>query len=500
MSISASDFRYITDNMPINAMVCDAKSFKITYANKRCVDTLNEISHLLPQGVHGSNIIGQCIDVFHKNPQHQRSLLADPKNLPYQTVIRLGDQYLDLYVSAMPGNKAYLLTWSVVTEIQRLRRMADVMPINIMMCDPKTFDINYVNQTSLNTLKTIEHLLPVKANEVLGSNIDIFHKHPPHQRKMLSDPSNFPHKAKIKIGDEYLELNVAAIQDEKGHYIAAMVSWNVITTQVHVSEQVQAIANTVAAASTELMQTSDTMANVVTNASSYANTAMNASESTSHNVQTVASASEEMNSSINEISEQVSRSLGRVNETVGKVDEADKHAHALEAASESIGNIVQLIQDIASQINLLALNATIESARAGEAGKGFAVVASEVKNLATQTANATQDIISEIEGVQNASKQVVQVLNLIKESVTSVSEYSSNVAAAVEEQSAATAEIASSMQTASSSVAEVNTTIQNIAQETANAQDSTKQVKEAAEQLSEQAEMLNNEIKRLLDV
>ncbi len=499
MILKVSNYACMLDSLPTNVLLCETKGFKITYANKKSRDTLDEIAHLLPSGVNGKNIIGQCIDIFHKQPEHQRKLLAEPKNLPHHGVIRLGPHFLDLYICHVNMSNTLMLTWSVTTEAERLKRMADKMPINLMMCDPETFDIVYVNETSLKTLRSIEHLLPIKADEVLGANIDIFHKHPAHQRKLLADPSNLPHHAKIQLGDQWLDLNVAAIIDNTGSYIGPMVSWSVITEQVRVAEEVRNIAGNVAAASTELSQTSETMSGVMANANQSAAQSIEYSQQTLNNVQTVASASEEMNASIREISEQVSRSRAIVTDAVERVVQADAMAIKLEGASHSIGDIVALIQNIASQINLLALNATIESARAGEAGKGFAVVASEVKTLATQTSNATEDIIREVEGVQSATGNVVSILSEIKKSVETVSEFTTNVAAAIEEQSAATDEIASNMQQASSNVSKVDMEVQKIAEEASNADLSTQQVLEAAQELSRQAEKLNKEISGLLD-
>jgi len=134
------------DSLPVNVLTCDPKTFKITYANRTSRDTLDQLAHLLPAGVNGDNIVGQSIDVFHKNPEHQRRMLADPEaNLPHHAIIRLGPELLELNVSAVPhkGKKvgALMLSWTVVTERERLKRMVDNMPINVMMCDPETFEI-----------------------------------------------------------------------------------------------------------------------------------------------------------------------------------------------------------------------------------------------------------------------------------------------------------------------------------------------------------------------
>lgn len=255
---------------------------------------------------------------------------------------------------------------------------------------------------------------------------------------------------------------------------------------------------TVASAATQLYQTAEIMSQAVTQASARSTSAASASMQTTGNVQAVASAAEEMSSSVQEISRQVTQSTQAVELAVKSASSADEVAKTLAAASAEIGDIVQLISDIANQINLLALNATIESARAGAAGKGFAVVASEVKNLAQQTGKATEDIAKQVEHVQGVANEVSSVLNIIRDSISRVNEYSGGIASAIEEQAAVTNEIAKNMQIASSGVEEIAMNIDGVTAATQNADISTKQVLDSAKTLSEQAEMLNKEIRNFL--
>jgi methyl-accepting chemotaxis protein len=205
-----------------------------------------------------------------------------------------------------------------------------------------------------------------------------------------------------------------------------------------------------------------------------------------------------MSSSVREIANQVSRSNEVVAEAVRRAAKADEAAQSLSIVSQSINDIIKLIQEIASQISLLALNATIESARAGEAGKGFAVVASEVKNLAHQTTTATKDIAKQIEAVQNASKDVSEVLISIKDAIAHVSQYSSGIASAVEEQSAVTNEIAVNMHAAAQGVEKIHTNIGEITTSTSSADNSTKEVLQASQTLSREAEKLSGEVSEFL--
>lgn len=207
----------------------------------------------------------------------------------------------------------------------------------------------------------------------------------------------------------------------------------------------------------------------VGDASQQAASAATASGQTSSTVQSVASAAEEFQSSAQEIARSMELSRSEVTTAMEEATNADESTKQLTDGALAMNNIVEVINEIASQINLLALNATIESARAGEAGKGFAVVASEVKSLANQVGNATTQISNEISGMQTISNDVVARLSSIRTAVAAVESSVTSVAGAVEEQSATTQEITTSMQTAATAVDEVNTNLGSISDAIVNA-------------------------------
>ncbi|CCE11868.1 putative methyl-accepting chemotaxis protein [Bradyrhizobium sp. STM 3843] len=217
-------------------------------------------------------------------------------------------------------------------------------------------------------------------------------------------------------------------------------------------------------------------------------------EQASVNVQTVASATQELAASIREISSQVQRSVTVSNRATHETQRTSELVNGLSSAAEKIGNIVQLIQAIASQTNLLALNATIEAARAGDAGKGFAIVASEVKNLASQTAQATEQIASQIATIQSATGDTVSAITQFEATVREIAEISNAIAAAIEEQGAATGEIARNVEEAASGTAAVSREIVDVRAVAGETDAGAEAALAAAAALQEQATSLKSNV------
>ncbi|QQP94029.1 HAMP domain-containing protein (plasmid) [Skermanella sp. TT6] len=258
------------------------------------------------------------------------------------------------------------------------------------------------------------------------------------------------------------------------------------------------ILRTVASAATELDSTARSMAAIAEETSRQATASAAAAEQTSANVSTVAAASEEMTGSLQEISRQVVRSTGIAGQAVEQAGRTNDTVRGLAEAAGRIGQVVGLIQSIASQTNLLALNATIEAARAGEAGKGFAVVASEVKNLATQTARATEEIAAQIAAMQAVTDGAVADIQGIGGTIGEMNEITTTIAAAVEEQSAATAEISRNVAQAAAGTAEVSGNVVQVTQAAGQTGAAASQVLGASGELARQAEALRREVERFL--
>lgn len=501
MILTYYNYQHMLEYMPINVIICDSKEFKIVYANQKSRKTLDSISHLLPSGVNGNNLIGRSIDIFHQRPEHQHTILRNPNNLPYKGTIRLGKEYLELEIIAVPSlfkwNKAYMLSWSVITQTEILKKIVDKMPISVMICDPETFTISYANKNAIDTLRKAERALPVRADQILGSSIEALYDHLKLQRHLLTDPKNLPHQGKIQLGDQALDQNVVPIIDDRGHYIGPMVLWNVSTDSAKLS-QVNNIVDDLAKAASALSQLSNNMHSINNLARQQSDDVLNASNQTSNNIKSMSGATDVLTESVKDIARQTNASKEAVNQAVSKVEAADQLARNLRNATESIGQVVGVIEKISEQINLLALNATIESVRAGDAGKGFAVVANEVKTLAGQATNATKEISHEIENVQQIFNQVTAVLENIRTAINSVRDSSVTVATAVEAQTTVTEEISSNMRTASNAVNTISNSISEIAKITKQTQTSNDELQQAAEKLSKQAEELRYGIKDLL--
>lgn len=633
IGLNMSNLVSMVETMPINVMVADLEG-TITYINQKSRKTLESIERDLPVKV--SQIVGGSYDVFHKNPEHQRRMLSNERNLPHRAIINVGKEKLDLYVTAVISDRGEyvgpMVTWDVVTEklkleqdiedqtlllaalskaqatiefsldgtiqsanpnflqalgytleevkgrhhsifcepnyvkspayrefwaklnrgefesnqylrvtkngdqiwiqatynpvfdakgkvvkvvkyavditkekkealkneeaASRAHNMMENAPVNAMLCD-MNFTISYQNPKSRDTMRAIEKHLPVGVDKVVGSSIDIFHKNPDKQRRILADPRNLPHRAKIRVGPETLDLLVSAIYDKQKNYLGPMVTWELITNKLQLIDALEQTSQQLGSAAEELSAVATQMTKNASQTAERSNSAAANSEEVAKGVQTVATNTEEMVASIKEIARSSSDAAGISKEAMKKASETNKTITELGEASQEIGNVIKVISSIAQQTNLLALNATIEAARAGDAGKGFAVVANEVKELAKQTAKATEDITNRIGAIQESSKGAVSAIGAISKTIEQINAISMTIAAAVEEQTATTNEVSRVVQESNNAVEGIAHTVKTVAGAAQESAAGASQTLESAGNLAKLASNLKDLVKKI---
>ncbi len=527
------------------AMMTIDRDLVITYINDETRKLLGKHSEALRSiypGFDPDKIVGCCIDMFHKNPSHQRQLLDNPANLPYETDIHVGPLTFHIRVSAMhdlDGNYiGNTLEWADVTErrikemeVARLQSAIQGAQTNIMLCD-ENLTITYVNPAVVRMLsrrqEALRQIWPgFDPNNLVGQCIDQFHKNPAHQRALLQDPSRLPATAEIKVGDLEFQVNATMITGPKGEYMGNMVEWVDITEQKDAERQIE---NLVVAASmgdldqrldtskfegfmknlgdginqmldavvtplregtrvlqalaegdlTENMQGEyqgefavlrdalDTSINnlrrMVSEIRASATTINSGASEIAQGNADLSQRTEEQASSLQETASSMEELTGTVKQNADNANQANQLAasareqaekggevvgRAVEAmaeinnSSKKIADIISVIDEIAFQTNLLALNAAVEAARAGEQGRGFAVVAGEVRNLAQRSAAAAKEIKQlindSVEKVNEGTHLVDEsgeTLNEIVTAVKKVSDIIAEIAAASQEQSA----------------------------------------------------------------
>jgi len=534
----------------MQAVMMVDRDFIVTYANTSTMNLLAkyqmQFSAVFP-GFNAKAIVGTCIDTFHKNPAHQRQMLADPNNLPYQTDISVGELKFQLNVSATMDNEGnYVgnsLEWSDVTEIRkkelevaRLQSAVDGAQANLMICDTDLI-ITYANPSVVQMMAgradKLRQIFPgFDARNLVGQCIDQFHKNPAHQRQLLGNPANLPASAEINVAGLEFSVNATAILDHQGNMMGNMVEWRDITEQKDAERQIQNLIDNAVQGQldariasenyqgfmkglgdginqlmvavveplreaqrvvkqlsegdlTDQMEgeysgefaelrdsinsTTETLANMVDQIMEGAETILVSSDEISRGNTDLSQRTEEQASSLEETASSMEEMTSTVRQNADNAREANQLASAAREQAEKGGDVVQkaveamgeintsskkiadiigVIDEIAFQTNLLALNAAVEAARAGEQGKGFAVVAGEVRNLAQRSAGAAKEIKGlindSVERVEEGSRLVDdsgKTLDEIVNAVKKVSDIIAEIAAAGMEQSAGIEEV-----------------------------------------------------------
>ena len=417
-----------------------------------------------------------------------------------------------------------------------------------MIAADRAFRIVYMNPASVQALRRLQHLLPCPVDQIVGQSFDIFHRNPSGPRGIVSDPRNLPHRARINLGDEILELHVTAIRDESGEYRGPMITWEVITEQVRSQEREERMQADVLAAKSDLETKVRLLVEVFSAASSgdltrpidfageddmgllAANArkmlddlrgiirqVVDASGQQSEGARMIAESSGQLSEGAQSQAASVEEMTAAVEQLIGSIESISRSAvesrtqsentssmakaggtavhdainsmRLIQRSSEQINDIIQVIGEIASQTNLLALNAAIEAARAGEHGLGFAVVADEVRKLAERSSEA--------------AKQITQ---LIKESGKRVQEGATHsekvgqsleqIVAAADRTAAGIASIAAATESQAANAAEVKMAIRSVSQTTESNAASAEELAASAEELDAQSRGLRDIVRR----
>jgi methyl-accepting chemotaxis protein len=427
-----------------NIFVADTR-LNLIFANERALETLGgmaeEIRRSFNVGV--DDIVGGSIHRFHKDPRAVERILRNPAALPHETKFTFGPITLHTRINGIfgPGHQllGYIVNWEDVSDkleaerkikesSERERRQAEELR------DKVECILEVVNAASRGDLT---QAMAVQGADVVG-----------------------------QMG-EGLAKFFASLRGNVGK----------------IAETAQVLASS----SQELTAVSRQMAANADQTAAQANVASAAAEQVSKNVTTVSTATEEMGASIKEIAKSATEAAKVATAAVKVAEKTNATVAKLGASSTEIGNVIKVITSIAQQTNLLALNATIEAARAGEAGKGFAVVANEVKELAKQTAKATEDIGRKIEAIQADSKGAVEAIAQISKIINQINDIQNTIASAVEEQTATTAEISRNIGEAARGSHEIARNITGVAQAARSTTEGAGNTRSSADELSQLA-------------
>ncbi|MEP3276047.1 MAG: PAS domain-containing methyl-accepting chemotaxis protein [Stappiaceae bacterium] len=434
-----------------------------------------------------SNLIGTNFDIFHKNPDHQRKMIAALSDT-HAATITIGNATFDLIATPLASGtskrQGTLVEWrDAELRLQNIDFRSQIQAIERSQASIRFDSQGVIIEANENFLQSTGYSL----SEITGQHHRIF-----VEPEYAESDDYLAFWKKLGAGEfhsgEYqrytkegstlwLRATYNPLQNDKGEVIGVIKFATNITQEKQQRESRERAQEEIADGLSKVAMT-------VSDASLQADDASSSSQTTASTVQSISAAIEELVASVQEINRQV---LDASEISTGAVEQAEKTntiVSTMSDAATEIENVVNLISDIAEQTNLLALNATIEAARAGESGKGFAVVAAEVKGLATQTSKATDEITSRITNVQRTSVDAVNAIGAITETIAKISEISNAISAAVEEQSVTTTEMSSNMQAAAQGVQTIDNSMRGIAEALQSIDASTKNVREASAALA----------------
>ena len=547
------------DSLTICVMIADA-DYRIRYMNASVKKLFAEAERDIQKGIpnfSASGLIGSNVDLFHKHPAQQRRML-DALTGSHKATITVGGRTFDLVATAIfdPASRERIGTmveWADAT--QRLQNN-EYKAVSEAISKSQAVIEFTMEGTILTANDNFLRALGYTLDEIKGRHHSMFVEESFRQSPAYKEfwaklnQGEFQAEEYKRIGKGGKEVWIQAaynpIFDEKGKPYKVVKFATDITPQKQalnamledanmlsqaavdgkvgtradvnrhqggfrkVIEGVNATLDAVvaplkvaaqnaaalASSSEELTAVSQQMAGNAEETATQANVVSAASEQVSQNVASVASASEEMQASIREIAKNANESARVAKNAVNVATSTNETVKKLGESSQEIGNVIKVITSIAQQTNLLALNATIEAARAGEAGKGFAVVANEVKELAKQTAKATEDIAQRINAIQGDTKGAVSAIEEISTIINQINDISNSIASAVEEQTATTNEIGRNVTEAARGTSEIAHNIAVVASAAEQTTSAAKDTESAAKSLTEMATQLQALVNR----
>jgi methyl-accepting chemotaxis protein len=469
------------DCLGSNVFIADL-DLHLIFMNKQARETLETMDGVLQEAFHLGvpDLLGLKIDEFHgRKAKAIRKLLADPRNLPIRKEIRLGSLILDLNVKSITNaagrHVGFVVNWDEISEKKRLAE-ANVdfaSKVDAMTRSMATIEFE-PNGAILTANPIFLQVSGYREEEVIGQHHQIFMDDRDARTSSYRDFWEKLRRGEAQAG-EFRRLGKGGkefwiygtyfpIPDENGKVKKVFKIAQDITERAETRAELERIVETLAHSASELTTLSLQMGANAEETSAQSTVVSTASEEVSSNINTVSYGAQEMNSSIHHIAKTTGEAAQLTSQAVEMARRTNDAVEELGRSSHEIGKVIRDITDIAEQTNLLALNATIEAARAGEAGKGFAVVANEVKELAKQTAEATDDISRRIEAIQRDTQTAIGVITKISEVIGQVNDYSRTIAAAVEEQSATTTEIVRNVSEAAVGTTEITRNITAVAE------------------------------------
>jgi methyl-accepting chemotaxis protein len=509
LAMTADFLKATVDALQTNVFIADP-SLTIIYANPRAIETLRTLAGDVRKafGIEVDQIVGGHIHRFHRDPKSVERILANPDALPHKTEFTFGEVTLEASINGVYGSnhvpRAYVVSWEDVSYRRKIEReyKGQISAISKVQAVIE-FDID---GTIVSANDIFLGLMDYRLDEVKGRHHRLFveagYAGGAEYRQFWADlaagrPKTGRFRRLGKDGKEvWIQGSYFPILDSFGKAFKVVKYATDVTALQKVETSLGETSQALASASQELLAVSQQMASSAEETATQAGVASAAAEQVSRNVMTVATGAEEMGVSIKEIAKNAHEAAKVATTAVKVAGTANATVAKLGESSTEIGNVIKVITSIAQQTNLLALNATIEAARAGEAGKGFAVVANEVKELAKQTAKATEDISRKIETIQTDTKGAVGAIEQIAKIINQINDIQNTIASAVEEQTATTGEISRNVAEAAKGSSEIAQNVTAVAQAARSTTEGASDTKKSADDLAKMAHDLQQLVSR----